>query len=139
MSIISAVKEFLLTCPLFDEIPITIDYLPSSATEAAIEAVPVPYTVKQYTDGSKICRYQFIVALRFPWFADENEGLLCSRWFEDFSNWLDSQTEANILPILPEGLKAINMYATPNRFGVDGKNSSGRYQMVCQMTFFKDK
>lgn len=139
MSIISSVRDFLLTCPLFDDIPITVDYLPSSATEASIEAIPVPYTVKQYTDGSKICNYQFVVAVRFPWYSDENEGISCSKWFEDFSTWLEIQSNLNNLPNLPDGLSPISIYAVPNRFGTDGKNSSARYQMVCRLTFFKDK
>ena len=139
MSIISSLREFLLTCPYFKNIPLAVDFLTSTENEAAIEPVPVSQEIKKYTDGGKICCYSFTVAMRFPWFADDDNGIRCSQWFEDFSAWLDDATENRRLPQLPEGMTAIAIRAVPNRFGFDGKNSLARYQVICNLTFLKEK
>ena len=139
MSIISSLREYLLTCPLFENIPVTVDFLATTPTEGSIEGVPVPYVLKSYTDGSSLCRYQFIVAMRFPWIGDGSEGLRSSEWFEQLSDWFDKESDKGNLPVLPPCMTAVKIQALPNRFGFDGKNSSVRYQMICGLTFFKRK
>ena len=139
MSIISAVRDYLKMCPLFENIPIAVDYLASSPTEAAIDSIPVPHVIKSYTDGSSLCYYQFSVAMRFPWYGDESNGLKCSEWFENFSEWLENMSCLKILPELPLGLTPLKIEALPNRFGYDGKNSSARYQLICNLTFLKER
>ena len=139
MSIISALRDYLMTCPQFDNIPITVDFLTTHPTEGSIEAVPVPHILKKYTDGGALCRYQFAIAMRFPWIGDEQEGIRCSEWFENLCVWFDDASSTGNLPSLPEGLTAVKIEALPNRFGFDGKNSSVRYQMICGLTFFRTK
>ena len=139
MSIISALRDYLTTCPQFDNIPITVDYLATTPTEGSIEGVPVPYVIKKYTDGSSLCRYQFTVAMRFPWLGDELCGLKSSQWFEELSQRFEQDSDCGNLPSLPEGMNAVKIEALPNRFGFDGKNSSVRYQLICGLTFFKTK
>lgn len=139
MSIISALRDYLKACPYFDKIPITVDYLATSATEGSLEPIPVPYTLKQYTDGSALLKYQFTVAMRFPWFGDDSSGLKSSEWFEGLCRWFEQSTDEGNLPKLPKGMEAVKIEAFPNRFGFDGKNSSVRYQMICGLTYLKLK
>ena len=139
MSIISTVRDYLKTCPLFDNIPITVDFLSASPTEVSIDGVPAPHVIKKYTDGSRLCKYSFILGARFPWYGDESAGFSANEWFEEICGWFEEMSNSGFLPKLPAGLTPIKIEGLPNRFDYDGKNSSARYQMICALTFFKQK
>ncbi len=137
MSYITAVRDFLCTCPMFENIILGVDYLSEHSGEAAVEGVAVPDVLREYTDGSALCGYSFVISARLPWVGDENDGIEAQKMFEQISMWLDESSEKGTLPNLGDLGYAIKVEALPNRFGYDGKNCSARYQMVCRMIFYK--
>ena len=87
MTVSEYIRDMFLTCPHIEQMPISIDYLSDTPTEAAIEAVAVPKPVKVYTDGSKVMRYQFILSLRLPWF--NQDGGMGSGIIENVCDWVE--------------------------------------------------
>ena len=61
-SIIGALRDYFLSCPLLGDKPLNIDYLPERGLEYSIDTTPATEIVKRYTDGSSIRQYLFAVS-----------------------------------------------------------------------------
>lgn len=139
MTVSEYIRDMFLTCPHIEQIPISIDYLSDTPTEAAIEAVAVPKPVKIYTDGSKVMRYQFILSLRLPWF--NQDGGMGSGIIENVCDWVEEISEKGLpsMSEVGEKLTPIKLVPYPSRYDVNGKNSSARYQAVFELYYLKTK
>ena len=133
MSISEYIRELFLTCPQIETLPIAFDYLSDTPSEAAIEAVAVPKTVKTYTDGQRLMKYEFILSLRLPWFDSSEPG--GGEIMENVCSWAEEVSDS--LPPMPNSLKPVKLSPSAARYSVDGKNSSARYQAVFELYYLK--
>lgn len=139
MTIAEYLRNTFLACPHLNDMPLSIDYLSDTPSEAAIEPSAVSKPVKIYTDGSKIMRYQFVLSLRLPWFnSDTSEGTEIT---EKVCEWTEEISERGLSPMndVGENLTPISIMPYPNRYNVDGKNSSARYQAIFEFYYLKTK
>lgn len=105
-TIISALWEFLHTCPLIEDgSPITVDCMPMDENAFTLASRSGNPIMKMYTDGSSIRQYPFAV-----WYRGARgtiqEGIVASGKCELISKWLEQQSNAGTLPELPGGLTA---------------------------------
>ena len=83
MSVISAIRDFITTCPYLDEFEETfskvdIDFLEEKPTNYMVEAVPAEPIVKRYTNGDSIRRVAFHFCSRVFW--GDMENFCSNRW-----------------------------------------------------------
>lgn len=137
--IIKAIKDFFGTCPLLSGGYIGVDYLGAEAGEYVIEPLPCNQIMKKYVGGGTLKRYDFVFASRRHYSEEirrtiENCGLL-----EKLSEWIEAQSELNILPELPEGSSAqwIEVTSSGYLFSDDGNNTAV-YQMQCRLVYYQD-
>lgn len=141
MTIIEAVKNFILNCPHLDELKkVNIDFLPSDPDTYSIEEIPSEPILKEYIDGSSDRQFVFVFASRMLWNDEVINNIQNSGFFEKFQNWLEECTENDILPQMAEGMTAYKIEAVSNGylFDVNGNSQYARYQIQCRLLYEKE-
>ena len=141
MKIIESVKNFILTCPYLTELAaVNVDFLPDSQDTYSIEEVPTNSVIKTYLDGSQERQYVFVFASRFHYSDETKNNIENSGFYEDFSDWLDEQTQNGILPIMRDGLTPTKIEAISSGylFDISGDLSNARYQIQCRLIYDKE-
>ena len=141
MKIIESVKNFILTCPYLTELAaVNVDFLPDSTDTYSIEEVPTNSVIKTYLDGAQERQYVFVFASRFYYSDETKNNIENSGFYEDFSDWLDEQSQNGNLPIMREGLTPTKIEAISSGylFDISGDLSNARYQIQCRLIYDKE-
>ena len=140
MTIIQAVREYLMTCPLLKNgVILGVDQL-GADVGYMIESVPCTPVLKTYTDGSSKRQFQFVFASREKYGEKVLENLKNSGFFEDFSDWLEINNWNKVFPDLGD-------YRTPFRIEINASNyvaddagdNTARYQMQLSLMYYQDR
>lgn len=141
MKIIESVKNFILTCPHLAELAaVNVDFLPDSPDTYSLEEVPVNSVIQTYLDGSQEKQFVFVFASRFYYSDETRNNIENCGFYEDFSDWLDKQTEIGNFPIMRDGLtpSKIEAISSGYLFDVSGDLSNARYQIQCRLIYDKE-
>lgn len=139
MTILSAIKTFIATYPSLDSgAPLTSDSVGASPVWYGVYPVSGNPVVETYIDGRK--RKQFPFAFQsVEYTADELERLDNISFFEGFSEWLESQSNAGTLPTLGSGktpeLIEITSWAYLYQ---QGASDTGIYQILGRLVYEQD-
>jgi len=140
-SIIECVKDYFEGCPYLTGKDINIDFLGDEEEAFSIEEVPATIITRQFVDGSKEKQCLFVLASRLFFGGIENRQKIDNlHLFEKISNWLESNTENNILPTLNNKQTATSIEALSSGylFGTDKVNKYARYQIQCKLIYEED-
>lgn len=140
MSIIESIRAFLLTCPLLEGGVMHVNYLEHEPVQFTIDEVPGDLIVKRYTDGSTVRQALFVVASAESYSRDDYENLKACGFYEQLADWLESNNNAGVLPVLSEGLTLLSMEAITNGYCVytDIQQNVQRYQVQCRLLYLKE-
>lgn len=136
MSIISAVRDYLAGyAQLKTGAPVWVDYLGDVPTEYGIQSLPGNRILATYING--MTRREYAFAFRsMESTADNLNRLEKIGFFEAFADWLDSQTNAGILPNLGAGKTAEAIEATGWGYLYEqGQSETGVYQIQCRLIY----
>jgi hypothetical protein len=135
MSMITAVRNFLLNYPPMADSLIHVDALGENPTEYAVIPLPGDRKKKQYLDGGSDREYPFLIQ-SVESTADELERLENSGFYEVLADWLEDQTEAGNLPALSAGKTAESIEAVSWGFVYEqGASDTGIYQITCVLKY----
>ncbi len=136
MSLISALKTYLATYTgLASGAPIWVDYLGQKPTEYAVIPLAGTRIAERYIDGGSSRKFPFAFQ-SMESTADELERLENNGFYEAFSDWLDAQTVAGVLPTLGAKQTATEIQALGWGFLYEqGQSSTGVYQIQCELTY----
>ena len=141
MKIIESVKNFILTCPHLAELSaVNVDFLPDSPDTYSLEEVPTNSVIQTYLDGTQERQFVFVFASRFYYSDETRNNIENSGFYEDFSDWLDEQTNKGIFPVMRDGLtpSKIEAMSSGYLFDVSGDLSNARYQIQCRLIYDKE-
>ncbi|MEG1433038.1 chloramphenicol resistance protein [Eubacterium sp.] len=141
-TIVGGIRDFIKNeCPCLDEFykGIGVDLLGEEAGSYAIETVPVDPIIKQYIDGSSERRFSFNFISKKWYGTDAIENIENIGFFDAFSEWLDECTENQCFPVVPDGYKVRKIFATTTPYLFDDEADVARYQIQCQMNYFKPR
>ena len=141
MTIVESVKDFILTCPLLDDLKrLNIDFLPEDPDTYSIEGIPAPEIINTYLDGSTERQFVFVFAARLFYSEEVRNNIENSGFYEQFAEWLEEQTEADNLPQLAEGKTASKIEAMSSGYLYDiaGDLTNARYQIQCRLIYDKE-
>ena len=136
MSLIQSVRDYLLTYEgLDDDAGFLIDVLNATPTQYALVPLPGVKIIESYLDGSSLRQYPFALQ-SMDSIADDAARIQVNEFYEAFSDWLESQSEAEILPTMdsgktPESIEAIGQ---PVLFQF-GESGTGIYQLQCRLVY----
>lgn len=136
MSIINALKTYISTYTgLKDNAPVWVDYIGPNPTEYAIVPLAGSKIIEQYITGGSMREYPFAFQSA-EYTADELERLETSGFFEAFADWLESQTNAGVLPILGAKQTSWSIEATSWAYLYEqGNSETGIYQVQCRLIY----
>lgn len=138
--IINKVREYFLKCPLIDDDKqIRVDYLGVEEVEYTIDSVPVEPIIQKYADGGALKQFVFVFGSREYYGSDETKNMENSGFYEQFSNWLEEQSQLGLLPKLSGGKVARKIEATTQGYLFDASESVARYQIQCRLIYYEDK
>ncbi|MBK8467732.1 MAG: hypothetical protein IPL32_18110 [Chloracidobacterium sp.] len=135
MSIISAVRDYLLTYGEMSGALIHVDALGKEPIEYAVIPVPGARTVEEYLDGKKKREFPFLIQSVFST-ADEAERLENSGFYESLADWFEAQTAAGNFPNLGTGKIAESIESVSWAFLYEqGESATGIYQITCKLIY----
>lgn len=139
MSLISAVRTYLVSYTgLKSGAPVWVDHLGAEPTEYSVLPVAGSRILESYIDGGSLRSFPF--AFRsMESTADDLERLENSGFFEAFAEWLESQSNAGVLPTLDSGKTPEKIEALGWGFLYEeGVSDTGIYQVQCRLVYMQD-
>lgn len=137
-SIIECIREYFKDCSYINDLDINIDFLDDTAECYSIEEVPATIILKKFIDGSSERQCQFVFASRVFFGSLENQQNINNlHLFEKIANWLEENTENDVLPKLNENQTATSIEALSSGYlyGTDSSNQYARYQIQCRLIY----
>ena len=134
---IQAIKTFIAAYTgIESDKPIYVDKERNDALYYSIDPLPGAKTVKKFVDGGEIREYPFAFIIE-DILEDEASRIALNQWSENFSEWLESQTKAHVLPILESGKKAQKIEATNwgYLYETDNEGEKGKYYISCRLEY----
>jgi hypothetical protein len=133
MSDIKAIQDYLLSYQaLEDDRPVWVEMLGEEPLSYTVFLVPG----KQVTEdimGNKTVSYPFgfgaveVIA--------DNSALVTAEFYEEFADWLDTQTEAGTLPSLDSGKTALSIEALDTATIIERAEKTGVFQILCRLIY----
>lgn len=139
MTIIQAVREYMMSCPLLSEFNrgINVDFLEESIDSYTIEETPHEPILKRYVDGSSIRQYEFLFASRESYGPEVFQNLENNGFYEQFSEWIEEQNTLGNLPIMANSLLPQKIECVTNGYAFQTDEDKARYQIQMRLTYFK--
>lgn len=139
MTLIAAVRQFMLKCPHLNEFSkgINIDYLSDDTTSYSIEETPCNPIVKRYIDGSSIRQFEFIFASRESYGQEVLQNIENSSFYEDFSDWIEEQDKIMNYPKLDNSIEVQKIECTSTGYAFQTEVDQARYQIQLRLKYYK--
>ena len=135
-NVIQPIKTFIATYSgLTAGAALTVDVIGATPTEYSIVPLPGGQIITTYISGATEREYPFAFQATMST-ADEAERIINNGFFEDFGVWLETQTNAGILPTLETGKTASKIEAVGWGFLYEqGESGTAIYQITCKLTY----
>lgn len=136
MTIVSALRDYIMAyAGLAANAPVWVNYLGPAPTEYAIVPLAGGKILDRYLNGGSVREFPFALQSTES-IADNQTRLATDEFYEAFSDWLEQQTEVDILPDLGAGKTALSLEAV--NWGIlfeQGESGTGIYQLTCLLTY----
>lgn len=135
MTLLDNIVQWISECPLLNG-NLNVDYLPPDINEYVIELVPTTTVKKKYADGSQVKQMIFYFGSRECYGPDISVNLNNSRFYDEFSKWIDEQ---NYIGELPNGynFETLKAEVLSGGYVVEAESDRARYQISCRITYLE--
>ena len=134
MSIIEALREYIIQFPDLPEGAVCVDFLGAEPSQFTLEAVPCDPVYRRYTDGGALKQYLFVFASRFYFGADVTLCMENQVFFEKLEAWVRSNDRAGILPKLSDA-EAVRLDVVTSGYVFSESPDTARYQMQLRLIY----
>lgn len=138
-TIIQALRDYFLTCPLMDGTRINVDYLPDEGMEYSIDTSPATEVVKTYANGDTVRQYLFVIRSVNDYGSNVLQNIANSGFYERLADWLEEQDSKENYPALPEGMTPTLIEAQSTGYLFTTSPQSGKYQIQCKLKYIQRK
>lgn len=140
MTIIESIRDFISGCPLLKNgVLLNVDRLGDTEIEYTIDSDMCEPVLRRYTDGSSLRQFNFIFASREAYGADTLQNIANSGFYEDFADWIETQSNAGNLPILDKYRIPQYIEVLSGGYVFDTDDSTARYQIQLKLAYFQDR
>ena len=137
-SIIQGLTDYFMKCPLLKDGVFRVDSLGNEAVEYTIETGVVSPVMQTYLDGSSVRQYKFNFGSREYYSLDRLENIQNSTFYEKLCDWIEAQSDAGILPDMPEKCEAEKLIVNAPGYMFDATMKTARYQIQLTLQYFKE-
>lgn len=138
MSLIEAVRAYILTYPDLPEGQVLVDYLGSEAGQFTLEPLPCDPIFQRYMDGGCQKQYLFLLASREEYSADLLPCIRNEQFFEEFAYWIETQNKQKNLPDLGENRTPVSIEILTNGYAFSEDVGTARYQIQLRLIYEED-
>ncbi|MGM9594170.1 MAG: hypothetical protein ACI3U8_07430 [Candidatus Onthomonas sp.] len=138
MTVLEALKEWLLTCPLLEGQRLNTNYLGPEPVEFSLVESPVNPVVKQYLDGSSTRQKAAAITAVQDYSPDQLQQLAASGFWAELGGWIDAQNDLDNLPQLEEGKTSCSVEITASHYIFQTGPQTARYQMQILLVYDQD-
>ncbi|MCI8673057.1 MAG: hypothetical protein HFI89_06165 [Lachnospiraceae bacterium] len=135
---IEGIEQYFLNCDVLKDGCLRVDFLGNKPVEYAIEVLPCDPVLKRYVGGDTVRQYLFAFGSREYYSQERLQNIENSVFYENFSDWVEEQSQAGNLPELPEGMEAQELKVLSSGYLFDGSMSNARYQIQLQLKYYKE-
>ena len=130
MHIIESIRNFIAKCPLLkDGCLLNVDRLGDTEIEYTVDGEMTSPILKKYVDGSSLRQFNFIFASREKYGSDTLQNIANSGFYEDFADWIETQSDSGNLPELDEFRIPQYIEVLSGGYVFDTNDSTARYQI----------
>ena len=132
---VGSIKEYLMTYPPLAN-GVSLDFVDTEPTEYAVVMLPELEKIEEYIVSGGIYGRHFLLNMRAATVEDA-DCLVNNGFYEDFAEWLRTQSEAGTLPTLPTGYTALSIEALSNGFLMESSEvlSTAVYSINCRLVY----
>ena len=135
MSIIEAIRDFMLDFPGLHEGDLCIDFLGAEPEQCTLEPVPCDPVYRRYTDGGALKQFLFLFASREYYSADVQQCAANQAFYEDFAAWIKAQNDARNLPELGVDRYAFSLEVLTSGYAISEDAKTARYQIQLRLIY----
>lgn len=136
-TIIGALREYFLACPLTGNQRLGVDYLPEEGIAYSIDSTPATEVIRQYVGGSSLRQYLFVFRSVNDYGPDALQNMANSGFFEQLAAWLEQQTRLRRFPALGPGRVAQKIEAQSTGYLFTASPDTGKYQIQCRLVYLQ--
>jgi len=137
--IIDSIRTYFLDCPLLENFAkLNVDFLGIDPTEYTIDSQPTSPVIKRYADGGTLKQYIFVFGSREYYGPDTLQNLENSGFYEQFSDWVEQQSNMGNLPKLSGNRRPLFMEVLTTGYLFDASEDNARYQIQCRLVYYED-
>lgn len=137
MKVIEAIRDYISNCPALETFNINVNYLEDDFDSYSIEETPCDPIIKKYIDGSLKKQCQFVFTSKEPYSADVIGNIDNSNFYEEFSNWIETNNKEGILPSLEEGLEPTQIKVISSPYVITTEEDKAVYQIQACLIYLK--
>ncbi len=133
--IISAVRNYLLQCPVFEKQRISVDGMITSEGAFNIGTLPVDEQVRAYIGGGALRQFVFEISKSEKTADTDKQNASNAAVFEQLSAYLKQQTKLKNLPKIPSGNTAHKIETTSCGYLEKQELDMRIYIIQCRMLY----
>ena len=139
---IQAMLEWLASCPLAaslndGDVAFSIDYLGAEPCQFSLESTPTAPILEQYIRGSLRAK-NYVLASRMSYTQNVVEQAANSSFWDDFADWMETQTSAQNLPKLAGDKKAEAVVCLSPGYILNQDANTCRFQIQLQLQYYQE-
>ena len=138
-SIVQALRDYFLTCPLLGRYAVGVDWLPDHGIAFSVDPSPGSAVIQRYVGGDSIRQYLFVLRSIQGYGADVLQNLGNCGLFEALAEWMETQTRSRQLPNLGAGRTALALEAQSTGYLMTGGPDAGQYQIQCRLVYYQPR
>lgn len=140
MAVIESIRDFIAGCPLLKNgVLLNVDRLGATEIEYTVDGEITSPILRQYTDGSSLRQFEFVFASREKYGADTLQNIANSGFYEDFADWIETQSNAGNLPELGKYRVPQYIEVLSGGYVFDSDDSTARYQIQLKFVYYQDR
>ena len=137
MKVIEAIRDYISNCPALETFNINVNYLEDDYDSFSIEETPCDPVLRRYIDGSMKKQCQFVFTSKEPYSADVIGNIDNSNFYEEFSNWIETNNKVGIFPTLEEGLEPTQIKVISSPYVITAEEDKAVYQIQLNLIYLK--
>lgn len=136
---IEKIRDYIATCDLLDQYAeLNINYLVDKTVAYSVnEESSYNPVVEESITGTKIKQLRFDLDSKFVWNEDLSNNIANSKFFENFSSWLETKNNNDEFPDI-EGITPISIVANTNGFIFATDSNEAIYRISCVFTYYEN-
>ncbi len=137
---IDSIREYISKCPYLKEyVEINVDYLKDKVVAYSVNpSVGFDPVVSEDIIGNQEKQFLFTFDSKLYWNSEVQNNIDNSKFYEDFSNWLEENNKKGIFPALNEGEYPTKIQALTNGYIFATNSDEAIYRIQCKFEYMKE-